>query len=62
MPRCFSGLVRPLVAKSSLAVEVIGFGKAKELSDILISPGLTSASANIQISFSCNLGLNSWDS
>ena len=45
MPRCFAGLLaKPLVAKSNLAVEEIGFGRAKELSDVLISPGLGSIS------------------
>ena len=47
MPRCFAGLLaKPLVAKSNLAVEEIGFGRAKELSDVLISPGLVSISGN----------------
>ena len=45
MPRCFAGLLaKPFVAKSSLAVEEMGFGRAKELSDVLISPGLVSMS------------------
>ena len=43
MPRCFSGLLaKPFEAKSSLAVEVIGFGLVKELLEVLISPGLAS--------------------
>ena len=48
MPRCFSGLLaKPFEAKSSLAVDVIGFGMVKELLEVLISPGLISETEKI---------------
>lgn len=56
MPRCFAGLLaKPFVAKSNLAVEEIGFGRAKELSDVLISPGLGSISRRRKLNCIQNL-------